>query len=296
VEINNSLKAEVLVEALPYICKFQDHRIVIKYGGHAMVNKEAKNWIAQDIVLLRFVGINPVVVHGGGPEIDAAMRKMGKEPEFIHGLRVTDEETMEIVKMILVGKINGDIVSKLGKYGGKAIGLSGKSGYLIKAKKKKGYIIKDNKKIEIDLGKVGDVEEINTELIDILLEKKYIPVISPIGIDDKGDIFNLNADMVAGDIAAAIGAKKLIMITDVDGIMKNIEDPSTLFKKLTISEAEELIKEGTISGGMIPKVEACINALKKGVESVHIINGKIPHSILLEIFTEEGIGTMIVKD
>jgi len=261
-----------------------------------MVNKEAKNWIAQDIVLLRFVGINPVVVHGGGPEIDAAMRKMGKEPEFIHGLRVTDEETMEIVKMILVGKINGDIVSKLGKYGGKAIGLSGKSGYLIKAKKKKGYIIKDNKKIEIDLGKVGDVEEINTELIDILLEKKYIPVISPIGIDDKGDIFNLNADMVAGDIAAAIGAKKLIMITDVDGIMKNIEDPSTLFKKLTISEAEELIKEGMISGGMIPKVEACINALKKGVESVHIINGKIPHSILLEIFTEEGIGTMIVKD
>lgn len=261
-----------------------------------MVNKEAKNWVAQDIVLLRFVGINPVVVHGGGPEIDAAMRKMGKKPEFIHGLRVTDEETMEIVKMILVGKINGDIVSKLGKYGGKAIGLSGKSGHLIKAKKKKGYIIKDNKKVEVDLGKVGEVEKINTELIDILLEKKYIPVISPIGIDDKGEIFNLNADMVAGDIAAAIGAKKLIMITDVDGIMGNIEDPSTLFKKLTISEAEELIKEGVISGGMIPKVEACINALKKGVESVHIINGKIPHSILLEIFTEEGIGTMIVKD
>ena len=295
-EIDNKLKAEVLVEALPYICKFQDQKIVIKYGGHAMINKEAKNWVAQDIVLLRFVGLNPVVVHGGGPEIDAAMKKMGKKPEFIHGLRVTDEETMEIVKMILVGKINGDIVSKLGKYGGKAIGLSGKSGYLIKAKKKKEYIIKDNKKIEVDLGRVGEVEKINTELIDILLEKKYIPVISPIGIDKDGEVFNLNADIVAGDIAGAIGAKKLIMITDVDGVMEDVKDPSTLFKKLTISEAEELIREGVISGGMIPKVKASIRALKKGVESVHIINGRIPHSILLEIFTEEGIGTMIVKD
>ena len=295
-EIDNKLKAEILVEALPYICKFQDQKIVIKYGGHAMVNKEAKNWVAQDIVLLRFVGLNPVVVHGGGPEIDAAMKKMGKKPEFIHGLRVTDEETMEIVKMILVGKINGDIVSKLGKYGGKAIGLSGKSGYLIKARKKKEYIVKDNRKIEVDLGRVGEVENINTELIDILLEKKYIPVISPIGIDKEGEVFNLNADIVAGDIAAAIGAKKLIMITDVDGVMEDINDPSTLFKKLTVSEAEELIREGVISGGMIPKVKACISALKKGVESVHIINGRIPHSILLELFTEEGIGTMIVKD
>ena len=173
--IDNSLKAEILIEALPYICKFQDQKIVIKYGGHAMVNKEAKNWVAKDVVLLRFVGLNPVVVHGGGPEIDAAMKKMGKKPEFIHGLRVTDEETLDIVKMILAGKINGDIVSKLGKYGGKAIGLSGKSGYLIEARKKIQYIIRDNEKIEVDLGRVGEVERINTELIEILLEKKYIP-------------------------------------------------------------------------------------------------------------------------
>ncbi|MBW9221624.1 acetylglutamate kinase [Methanothermococcus sp. SCGC AD-155-C09] len=294
--MDNSLKAEILTEALPYICKFQDQKIVIKYGGHAMVNKEAKNWVAKDVVLLRFVGLNPVVVHGGGPEIDAAMKKMGKQPEFIHGLRVTDEETLDIVKMILTGKINGDIVSKLGKYGGKAIGLSGKSGYLIEARKKIQYIIKDNEKIEVDLGRVGEVERINTELIDLLLEKKYIPVISPIGIDSKGEAFNLNADIVAGDIAGAINAKKLIMITDVNGIMEDVKDPSTLFKKLTISEIEELINKGVISGGMIPKVEACINALNKGVESVHIINGKIPHSILLEIFTEKGIGTMVVRD
>jgi len=294
--IDNTLKAEILIEALPYICKFQDQKIVIKYGGHAMVNSEAKNWVAKDVVLLRFVGLNPVVVHGGGPEIDAAMKKMGKKPEFIHGLRVTDEETLDIVKMILAGKINGDIVSKLGKYGGKAIGLSGKSGYLIEARKKIQYIIKDNEKIEVDLGRVGEVERINTELIDILLEKKYIPVISPIGIDSKGEAFNLNADMVAGDIAGAINAKKLIMITDVNGIMEDVNDPSTLFKKLTISDIEELINNGVISGGMIPKVEACINALNKGVESVHIVNGKIPHSILLEIFTERGIGTMVVRD
>ena len=293
---NQINKAEVLIEALPYICKFQDERIVIKYGGHAMVNEEAKNWIAKDVVLLRMVGLNPIVVHGGGPEINKAMEKMGKKPEFIHGLRITDDETLDIVKMVLVGKINGDIVSKLGKYGGKAVGLSGKSGHLIKAKKKIQYILKDNEKIEVDLGKVGEVEEINTELIDILLDKKYIPVISPIGIDSFGNTFNLNADIAAGDIAGAVKAKKLIMITDVDGIMGDPNDPSTLYKKLTISEIEDLINEGVITGGMIPKVEACINAINKGVESVHIINGKIPHSILLEVFTEKGIGTMITKN
>ncbi|MDK2790660.1 MAG: acetylglutamate kinase [Methanothermococcus sp.] len=294
--MDRSLKAEVLTEALPYICKFQDHKIVIKYGGHAMVNEDAKRWIAKDIVLLRFVGLNPVVVHGGGPEINKSMEKMGKKPEFIHGLRVTDEETLDIVKMVLIGKINGDIVSKLGKYGGKAVGLSGKSGQLIKAKKKIQYVIKDDEKIEVDLGMVGEVEQINTELIDILIEKKYIPVISPIGIDSQGNALNLNADIAAGDIAGAINAEKLIMITDVDGVMGDINDPSTLYKKLTVSEVEKMIADGIIVGGMIPKIEACINALNKGVKSVHIINGKIPHSVLLEVFTEGGIGTMIVKD
>jgi len=294
--MDRSLKAEVLTEALPYICKFQDHKIVIKYGGHAMVNEDAKRWIAKDIVLLRFVGLNPVVVHGGGPEINKSMEKMGKKPEFIHGLRVTDEETLDIVKMVLIGKINGDIVSKLGKYGGKAVGLSGKSGQLIKAKKKIQYVIKDDEKIEVDLGMVGEVEQINTELIDILIEKKYIPVISPIGIDSQGNALNLNADIAAGDIAGAINAEKLIMITDVDGVMGDINDPSTLYKKLTVSEVEKMIADGIIVGGMIPKIEACINALNKGVKSVHIINRKIPHSVLLEVFTEGGIGTMIVKD
>lgn len=294
--MDRSLKAEILTEALPYICKFQDHKVVIKYGGHAMVNEDAKRWIAKDIVLMRFVGLNPVVVHGGGPEINKSMEKMGKKPEFIHGLRVTDEETLDIVKMVLIGKINGDIVSKLGKYGGKAVGLSGKSGQLIKAKKKIQYVIKDDEKIEVDLGMVGEVEQINTELIDILIEKKYIPVISPIGIDSQGNALNLNADIAAGDIAGAINAEKLIMITDVDGVMGDINDPSTLYKKLTVSEVEKMIADGVIVGGMIPKIEACINALNKGVKSVHIINGKIPHSVLLEVFTEGGIGTMIVKD
>ncbi|ABR55719.1 acetylglutamate kinase [Methanococcus aeolicus] len=294
--MDNALKAEVLIESLPYICKFQDQKIVIKYGGHAMVDEEAKSWIAKDVVLLRFVGLNPVIIHGGGPEINKAMEKMGKEPEFIHGLRVTDEETLDIVKMVLIGKINGDIVSKLGKYGGKAVGLSGKSGHLISARKKIQYIIKEDEKIEVDLGRVGEVDSINTELIDILLEKKYIPVISPIGIDSQANTYNLNADIAAGDIAGAINAKKLIMITDVDGVMDDINDPSTIYKKLTISQVGEMIDKGIISGGMIPKIEACVNALRKGVDSVHIINGKIPHSVLLEVFTEEGIGTMITRD
>jgi acetylglutamate kinase len=292
----NLSKAEILMEALPYIQKFQNKRFVIKYGGHAMIDENAKNWTAKDIVLLRFVGINPVVVHGGGPEINKAMEKMGKKPEFIHGLRVTDEETLDIVMMVLIGKINGEIVSKIGKFGGKAVGLSGKSGHLIKARKKLKYIEKDGEKVLVDLGRVGETEKVNAELIDILLKNNYIPVISPIGIDDEGKALNLNADTVAGDIAGAIDAEKLILITDVDGIMGDINDPSTLYKKLTISEVEELMKKGVIKGGMIPKVEAAINALNKGVKSVHIINGKIPHALLLEIFTEEGIGTMIVRD
>ncbi len=294
--MDNKLKAEILIESLPYICKFQDQKIIIKYGGHAMVDEEAKNWIAKDVVLLRFVGLNPVIIHGGGPEINNAMEKMGKKPEFIHGLRVTDEETLDIVKMVLIGKINGEIVTKLGKYGGKAVGLSGKSGHLIIAKKKKQYIIKEQETIEVDLGKVGEVEKINTELIELLLQKKYIPVISPIGIDKNGNTYNLNADIAAGDIASSINGKKLIMVTDVDGVMSNPKDPSTIYKRLTISEVNKLIENGVISGGMIPKIEACINALNKGVDSVHIINGKIPHAVLLEIFTEEGIGTMITKD
>ncbi len=290
-------KAKILLEALPYIQKFHNKIFVIKYGGHAMINKEAKNWTAQDIVLLKYVGINPVIVHGGGPEINKAMEKMGKKPEFIHGLRVTDEETLNIVEMVLAGKINGEIVSKISKFGGKAVGLSGKSGRIILAKKKKKFIKNDKgENIEVDLGRVGETVLINTELLDILINNNYIPVISPIGIDEKGEAYNLNADTVAGDIAGALKAEKLILITDVDGIMENPNDKNTLFKKLTVEELKELINSEIITGGMIPKAEAAINALEKGVKAVHIINGKIPHALLLEVFTEEGIGTMIVKE
>ncbi len=290
-------KAEVLLEALPYIQKFHGKTFVIKYGGHAMIDEKAKNWTAQDVVLLKYVGIHPVVVHGGGPEINKAMEKMGKKPKFIHGLRVTDEETLDIVEMVLAGKINGDIVSKLSKFGGKAVGLSGKSGRIIIAKKKIKYIKNDKgEKIAVDLGKVGETVEVNTELLEILIRNGYIPVISPIGLDEKGEAYNLNADTVAGDIAGALKAEKLILITDVDGIMDDVNDPSTLHRKLTASELVEMIEDGRIKGGMIPKAESALYALNHGVKSVHIINGKIPHALLLEIFTEEGIGTMITKD
>ncbi|WP_456371839.1 acetylglutamate kinase [Methanocaldococcus sp.] len=290
-------KAEVLLEALPYIQKFHGKTFVIKYGGHAMIDEKAKNWTAQDVVLLKYVGIHPVVVHGGGPEINKAMEKMGKKPKFVHGLRVTDEETLDIVEMVLAGKINGDIVSKLSKFGGKAVGLSGKSGRIIIAKKKIKYIKNEKgEKIAVDLGKVGETVEVNTELLDILIKNGYIPVISPIGLDEKGEAYNLNADTVAGDIAGALKAEKLILITDVDGIMDDINNPETLHRKLTASELVEMIEDGRIKGGMIPKAESALYALNHGVKSVHIINGKIPHALLLEIFTEEGIGTMITKE
>ncbi|ACX71923.1 acetylglutamate kinase [Methanocaldococcus vulcanius M7] len=290
-------KAEVLMEALPFIQKFHGKVFVVKYGGHAMIDEKAKNWTAQDVVLLKYVGINPVVVHGGGPEINKAMEKMGKKPEFVHGLRITDEETLDIVEMVLAGKINGDIVSKLSKFGGKAVGLSGKSGRIILAKKKLKKIKTDKgEEIEVDLGRVGETVEVNTDLLEILINNNYIPVVSPIGLDERGEAYNLNADTVAGDIAGALKAEKLILITDVDGIMDDINDPNTIHKRLTVSEVKKMIEDGRIKGGMIPKVESALYALDHGVKSVHIINGKIPHALLLEIFTEEGIGTMITKD
>lgn len=222
---------------------------------------------------------------------------MGKKPEFVHGLRVTDEETLDIVEMVLAGKINGDIVSKLSKFGGKAVGLSGKSGRIILAKKKlKKIKTEKGEEIEVDLGRVGETVEVNTELLEILINNGYIPVVSPIGLDEKGEAYNLNADTVAGDIAGALKAEKLILITDVDGIMDDINNPETLHRKLTASELKEMIEDGRIKGGMIPKAESALYALEHGVKSVHIINGKIPHALLLEIFTEEGIGTMITRD
>ncbi|MBZ9570716.1 acetylglutamate kinase [Methanobrevibacter sp. TMH8] len=288
----------ILIEALPYIKKFHHKKIMIKYGGHAMIDEEAMNSTARDTVLLKYVGMEPIVVHGGGPEITRSMNKMGKEPKFIKGLRVTDEETMDIVTMVLVGKISTDIVSKIGFHGGKATGVSGKDSQLIVASKKAPHTIKDEETGEehiVDLGLVGQIDSLNTEIVQMFTENDYIPVISPIGVDDNGDTLNLNADTVAGEVAAKLDSEKLIILTDVPGVLKDPNDPSSLIKKIKIDEVEELIKNGTISGGMIPKIETCVKAIEGGVKSVHIIDGRVKHSLLLEIFTTSGIGTMITK-
>jgi acetylglutamate kinase len=289
-------RAEVLTEALPYIKAFHGSYVVIKYGGHAMLNEELMDTTIRDSILLKYVGMKPIIVHGGGPEITAAMEKFGKKAEFIEGLRITDAETLDITKMVLVGKINTDIVSRINKFGGKGIGLSGKDGKFIIAKKKSSHkVTRGGVEHEVDLGFVGEVERINPEVLEILTDCDYIPVISPIGMTDDGQGFNINSDTVAGDIAATIGAKKLIVLTDVEGVLRDIGDKASLIKRLKPADVEELKRQGVIAGSMIPKVDACVNAVKRGVEKTHIINGSVPHSILLELFTDEGIGTMIWK-
>jgi acetylglutamate kinase len=283
---------DVLIEALPYIKKFHGEKILIKYGGHAMVDDEAKSSTARDTVLLKYVGMKPLIVHGGGPEISRSMEKLGKESKFIKGLRVTDEETMEIIEMVLVGKISTEIVSELIKHDGQAISLSGKDSSLIFAHKT------EAKKIDeelVDLGLVGEVDCVNTELLDMFISNDYIPVISPVGIAKDGTSLNLDADTAAGEVASAVGAEKLIILTDVPGVLRDPSDPTSLIQKIKISEVPELIESGIISGGMIPKIETCVQAIENGVESCHIIDGRKKHSLLLEIFTDEGIGTMIYK-
>ena len=287
----------ILVEALPYIKQFYNKKVMIKYGGHAMVDDEAMASTAGDTVLLKYVGMQPIVVHGGGPEITRSMKKLGKEPKFIKGLRVTDEETMSIVKMVLVGNINTDIVSQICLHDGKGAGLSGKDNKLIEACKKI-HKIKDEETgeiEEIDLGLVGEIKKINPEIIEMYTENDFIPVISPIGIAEDGTTLNLNADTVAGAIAGEMDAEKLIILTDVPGVLRDPEDPSTLIQRIHIDEIPALIEEGVISGGMIPKIETCVEALNNGVKSAHILDGRIKHTLLLEIFTKEGIGTMIYK-
>ncbi|MEA4957690.1 Acetylglutamate kinase [bioreactor metagenome] len=289
-------KANLLIEALPYIKEFHHKKIMIKYGGHAMIDEEAMNSTARDTVLLKYVGMEPIVVHGGGPEITRSMNKMGKEPKFIKGLRITDEETMDIVTMVLVGKISTEIVSKIGIHGGKASGVSGKDSQLIIASKKAPHKIKDEttgEEHEIDLGLVGQIDSLNTEIIQMFTDNDYIPVISPIGVDDNGNTLNLNADTVAGEVAAEMDSEKLIILTDVPGVLKDPKDPNTLIKKIKVDEVDDLINNGTISGGMIPKIETCVKAIEGGVKSAHIIDGRVKHSLLLEIFTTNGIGTMI---
>ncbi|MFZ2410816.1 MAG: acetylglutamate kinase [Candidatus Methanoperedens sp.] len=291
------LKREnILIEALPYIREFYDSIIVIKMGGHAIVDPAIMEMIVQDIVLLKFVGIHPVIVHGGGPEITEKMERMGKKPEFVAGLRVTDDETLEIARMVLVGNVNSKIVSLISKHGGKGVGLSGSDGRLIVAKKLAPQrVTVGGVEKEIDLGWVGETELINPEIVMILAGKGYIPVISPIATDEKGNDLNVNADTVAGDIASALGAKKLIALTDVPGVLRDPHDPDTRISKIAFEEIETLIADDIISGGMIPKVKSSAAALKGGVRHVHIIDGSRPHALLLELFTHEGIGTMIYR-
>ena len=288
----------ILVEALPYIKKFHGKKIMIKYGGHAMIDDDAMASTARDTVLLKYVGMEPLVVHGGGPEISRSMDKLGKEPQFIKGLRVTDEETMDIIKMVLVGKISTNIVSQICYHDGKGIGVSGKDSQLIYAHKKPAHTITDEKTGNeeiVDLGLVGEIDCINTELLDMFIRNGYIPVISPVGIAENGESLNLNADTAAGEIASAVDAEKLIILTDVPGVLRDPDDPDSLIQKITIDQVPELIEEGIITGGMIPKIETCVEAIKNGVKSCHIIDGRKKHSLLLEIFTTDGIGTMIYE-
>jgi len=291
-------RANVLIEALPYIRSFFGKTFVIKYGGNAMKDPELKKAVMLDVILLKYVGLNPVIVHGGGPEIDQLMKRLGKEPQFVGGHRVTDEETMEIVQMVLVGKVNQEIVSLINKFGGKAIGLSGKDGNLVIAKKRTRAIDVsggNGSPKEVDLGFVGDVETVNTDAVRLLSNEGYIPVVSSVGVGLDGESYNINADAVAGALAAALKADKLIMLTDVEGIFEEPKDPETLISALQIDRAHKMIEEGKIDGGMIPKVEACIKALEAGVARTHIIDGRTMHSLLLEIFTDRGIGTMVVN-
>ena len=285
---------DVLIEALPYIKKFHNKKILIKYGGHAMIDKDSMSSTARDTVLLKYVGMRPLIVHGGGPEISRSMDKLGKEPEFIQGLRVTDKETMEIIEMVLVGKISTEIVSQLFKHDGDAISLSGKDSSLIFAHKKGARKIEGLDE-EVDLGLVGEVDCVNTDLLDMFVANNYIPVISPIGIADDGTSLNLNADTVAGEVSGAVDAEKLIILTDVPGVLRDPSDPNSLIPKIKVSEIPGLIEEGIITGGMIPKIETCVKAIKDGVKSCHIIDGRKKHALLLEVFTTDGIGTMIVE-
>jgi acetylglutamate kinase len=285
-------REDVLMEALPYIQKFHGKTMVIKLGGHAMVDPEILKKAIRDAVLLQLVGIRLVLVHGGGPEITDKMKAMGKEPRFVAGLRITDEETLEIAQMVLVGKINSNIVSLIAKSGGNGIGLSGNDGNLIIARKMVPKRVRlEGEEHEIDLGHVGEIEEINPSILHTLLDSGYIPVIAPIAIDRNGQSLNINADTAAGEIAIALRAYKLINMTDVDGIMDGSR--SHVFRRLGVAEAEELMETGVVSEGMIPKVSSIVRAVNNGVSFGHVINGNIPHNLILEMFTDEGVGTMI---
>ncbi len=283
-ELNNAQRAEVLIHALPYIQKYYNKIIVVKYGGNAMVNEDLKKAVMGDIVLLSLIGIKVVLVHGGGPEISEMLKKIGKKSEFVNGLRVTDAETADIVQMVLAGKINKNLVNLLQNTGGRAIGLSGADGHLIEAKQ-----------LDPALGYVGEITGVDTRLITDVLEKGYIPVISTVGCDREGNVYNINADTAASRIAGMLRAESLISMTDISGILRDKDDPSSLIPQIQVSDAPTLMRDGVISGGMIPKVECCIEAIRRGVNRVFIIDGRVPHSILIETLTDEGIGTMFTE-
>ena len=292
--VNNSDRAEVLINALPYIQKYRGKTVVVKYGGNAMINEELKAAVIQDLILMTWVGIRVVLVHGGGPEIEAILRKIGKESHFVNGLRYTDEETMEVVQMVLCGKVNKDICSLIQRAGGRALGLCGIDGALLQARRFKSVTSEGT--CGEDLGLVGDVETVDIRLLNSVLDDDVIPVLSSVayGIgEDEGKSLNVNADIAAAKVAGALGAEKLLLMTDICGILRNVNDPDSLIREIRRPELEALKKEGIVSKGMIPKVDCCILALDGGVKKANIIDGRLPHSLLIELFTDEGIGTMI---
>ncbi len=281
--ISNQDRANVLIQALPYIQKWSGKTIVVKYGGNAMINEELKSAVMSDIVLLQLVGINVVLVHGGGPEISDTLKQMGKESKFINGLRVTDKETIDVVQMVLAGKVNKSLVQRLEQHSGKAIGLCGLDGRMLMAEKKS---------TAYDLGFVGEITEVNTQIIEDATKNGYVPIISTVAGGYNGAVYNINADLAAARIAAELKAAKLILMTDIKGLLKNKDDENTLIPVVNVSEVPSLKKEGIISGGMIPKIDCCVEAVRRGVKRAHIIDGRIPHSILIEMFSDEGVGTM----
>jgi acetylglutamate kinase len=286
-------QAEILLEALPYIRRFYNKTVVIKYGGHAMTDEDLKVSFARDVLMMKYIGINPVVVHGGGPQIGSYLKKLGKESKFVKGMRVTDAETMDIVEMVLVGMVNKEIVGLINRHGGKAVGLSGKDGNLIEAEK---YYLSEEKAKDtppeiIDIGLVGKVKKINTTLIASLAKDGFIPVIAPTGVGEQGETFNINADIVAGEVAAALQAEKMILLTDVEGVL---DQEKRLINTMSDRDARRMIETGVVEGGMYPKVKCCIKALRGGVHKAHIVDGRLKHAVLLEMFTDSGIGTEIV--
>ncbi len=286
---NEILKAEVLIEAIPYIRTFAGSIVVVKYGGSAMVDEQLKKSVIQDIAMLKYIGLKPVVIHGGGKEITSLLDRLGKKSQFLDGLRVTDAETAQVAEMVLSGSIGKSLVSELEQVGISAVGISGKDGRTLLCSKK----LDDKGR---DLGFVGNVDTVDTSLLETLLSNNFVPVVSPVGVDAEGNTYNINADYAASAIAGSLAAQKLVFLTDVEGILKDKDDSSSIIRALSTREAEAYIQDGTINGGMIPKVQCCLDGLEKGVRSVHVLDGRVPHAILLEIFTTRGIGTMVTKE